>query len=60
MLTFKKDVYLVKHVFKADDKYTNLVNVKFQAAFLKTRITHHDTVWDLINVYMIKSNNEFL
>lgn len=51
MLTIEERTFLVEQVFKAGDKYSEVVKQQFQDKFPNSSLPHRDTVRDLISKF---------
>ena len=51
MLTLRERVFLIEHVFRNQDKYTDEVKQQFRSRFHNTVLPHRNTVRDLINKF---------
>jgi len=49
--TIEQRIFLIEHVFRAGDKYTQLVKQLFMEKFPDTNVPHRDTVRDLIDKF---------
>ena len=51
MPSFEERIFLVEHVFRSNDKYTEAVKQKFREQFPESTVPNRDTVRDLIDKF---------